>query len=388
MSPRSLLLFRVVILVVLGVSIGALAAMIVPVLPVILAGRVPLANLLYVVITASIVAAASAVTVALLIRCAAAPEGRALAMMLAALTFAAGAAEPLYMMRQAWNLPWLLDSLLDFTAPLAFVVALGSVLRFTTLFPQPLTAAQLRSERVLPRLRVLLLDGRRLWSWLFGIALVAEAGVLSAPALRRLAGGSGPGFPLHKLALIGLILLGLTICVANLRTGYRLSGEVGRRRIYWVLEGLLAGTVVLALASALKILQMAGMIEIASRIWYPLAALGSVLLIILFVAVAMFYAGALDPALAIRRTAATGLVGLAMVFIFAITQQLVQELLVAWLGMSDRAGGMATGGVVALSFEPVQRRLNGLVARWVANPGPAGGPLAAPRAAQGTAAHA
>jgi hypothetical protein len=79
----------------------------------------------------------------------------------------------------------------------------------------------------------------------------------------------------------------------------------------------------------------------------------------------MFYAGALDPLLAIRRTATAGLVGVAMVFIFAITQQLVHEYLVAMVGLSDRAGGMVTGGIVALSFEPVQRRLHTLVTRWL-----------------------
>ena len=50
-----------------------------------------------------------------------------------------------------------------------------------------------------------------------------------------------------------------------------------------------------------------------------------------------------------------GLVGTVMVFLFVGVEQLLEETLRAWVGFGDRAGGILTGGMVALSFEPVTR---------------------------------
>lgn len=361
MRQRSLFLFRLGVASVLLLSIGMLLPMLVPAVPYVLSGQAQLEPLMIMAVLLGIVAGATVLTTALLLRSASSPEGRALAMMLTAIAYAVGAMEMIHKIRQEWGLPWLVDALLDFTIPLALMIAVASLLRFTLLFPHPLTPAQLAEDRLLPGFRTKLLDSRFVWKWVIGIAVVAEGAVLATLAVRKHFDLAARGFPFHNLALTAILLVTLAICVANLRAGYRHSQAGGRRRIYWILEGLLAATVILVLASVLKLLQMVSGYHIDFTLWYPLAVLGGILVMIVFLGVAMFYAGALDPRLAIQRTATTGLVGVAMVLILAVAQEFAQELLVSILGLSDRMGGMVTGGVVALSFEPVQRRVSAFV---------------------------
>jgi hypothetical protein len=378
MSPRALVLFRLAALALLAGGVWGIAYMLSEFVPHVGTGQIHAEAWAFAAITTAIVAGATGLTLTLLARCARAPEGRVLALMLAALAFIAGGSEASYLLRQRHDFPWLLDTGIDFLTPLSFMVAAAALLRFTVLFPRPLRAEEISGEAIFPRARAWLMEGRRVWLLGVGIALVGEAGLLAAMWWRSRVENPPVVWPLHKLLLVGILLFFLTVCVANLRTGYRNASEAGRRRIYWILEGLLAGTVVLLLASAVKLTEMMGAFEIGLRIWYPLTFLASVLVIIVFVGIAMLYEGALDPALAIRRTAKTGAVALVMVAVFAVTQQLVQELLMSSFGLGDRAGGTVTGVIVALSLDPVQRRVNRVVAAFFDRSGIAARPAVNP----------
>ncbi len=371
MTTRSLLLFRLAVSLVLSIALFFQGFMLLRIWQQVQAldGQaftIPATAIGYLVLTTAIVLAGSALVAALLIRSACSAEGRALATFLTCFVYVTGSIDTIYTLRQEGGLPWYLDAVLNFSIPLSVAVALAAMLRFSALFPIRLEPEQIERQRLLPGIRVALLDPRLLWLSAIGLAVTAQTSLLVAMELRRhVQALNAFHFPIHQMLMVVLVIATLLITVANLRTAYRAADADGRRRVYWVLEGLLAGTVIVVFASMLKAAVLITGAAAWFEPWYPLSFFVALLVVIGFFAIAMFYVGALDPLLAIRRTAVTGMVGITMVFIFAVTQQMVHEYLVAWTGISDRVGGMVTGGIVALSFEPVQRRLSGLVSRWV-----------------------
>jgi hypothetical protein len=372
MSNRNLLLFRIAISGVLSCAIYFQGFMLHRVGKQLEEFRdhpvsIPAEVLGYLFVTTAIVLIGSSLVAALLIRSACTAEGRALATFLTCFIYVTGAIDTIYALRHEVGLAWYLDGALNFSIPLSVGIALAAILRFSALFPVGLRSEQVQAQRLLPGLRVTFLDSRLLWLTAVGVAVTAQTSLLAAMELRRQIPALTPfQFPLHQLLMILLVITTLLMAVANLRTSYHAADRDGRRRVYWVLEGLLVGTVLVVFASMLKAAGMIAGVATWFHVWYPLAFLLALLIVIVFLGIAMFYEGALDPRLALQRTAVTGLMGVAMVFIFAVTQQLVHEYLVAFSGISDRAGGMITGGIVALSFEPVQRRLNAAAGRWLA----------------------
>ncbi len=244
-----------------------------------------------------------------------------------------------------------------FVRDLAMVLATAALVRFTALFPRPLRPADL-GPGPLRAVRLAFLDERRVWR--AGIALgVAIPGAILL--VEHLVGRAAGRRLLPILVAVGLA--GLTLAVAYLRTPRPALDAADLRRRDWVLQGFVAATVVLLLASSVKVVQMLGGYAPGLPGWYIIALALGLDLLVVFLAVAMFYHGAFDPRLAIRRTAVAGLVGTLLVFVFVGVEQLLEETVQRWLGLGDRAGGILTGGVVALSFEPLKRRMDALVGR-------------------------
>jgi hypothetical protein len=324
-----------------------------------------------------IVLAAAGLAGALLWRSSTRPDARALAIFLALLAFV-GTGDAGYLLRHRVHLAPVLDRAVDLSFPFAVVGAIGALLRFSSLFPRPLTRGEILASGFAPRLRAWLASPGVRWSVVAGACLLAAGPDLMGSSLDRLVGRPVDVTPALRSLFVLLALIGLACVVENLRTAHRVADAEGRRRIHWVLEGVLAATVVLVIVSGLKLLQMATGYATPLRIWYPLAFMLALLLLVLALAFAMFFAGAVDPDLAIRRTAVAGIAGVVAIFVFAGVEQLVQEYLATRLGLSDHLGGVLTGGVVALTFDRVksgvERRLGHRHAGGVA-PEPAPDPL-------------
>lgn len=314
--------------------------------------------------------AAAVLALALLWRTSQREDSRALALFLALLAYAmAGDGSWLFGSRHHWS-PLLMQAM-DTGVPLAGIFAIAAFVRFSTLFPQPLAPPSGGAEGGLSRTRWWLLRPRSLWGSATAVAVVLVLVPQTAQAWADLAGRSFHTIQVVKPVVIGILLAAMALGVVNLRAGYRDADEEGRRRVFWIVEGFLAGTTLLLAASVLKALQMATGYTVGMAWWFALAVYASLLVVLACLAVAMFYAGALDPSLAIRRTAVIGMVGISMIFVFAGVEQVVQQLLGDWLGMSDRFGGMLTGGIVALTFDPVKTRAGALVERWLGRNGEA-----------------
>jgi NADH:ubiquinone oxidoreductase subunit K len=290
------------------------------------------------------------------------------------------------LLRLAGTPAWLARTV-DLSIPVCVVAGMAAMLRFSCTFPRPLTPAELaspgasRAARVLSALQRWSTNAagvRRAAVWLsVGAILVPQTVLIAASAL-----GDAHAIPsVLKYGLLGLLLGSMTVSAANLRAGYRVADVEGRRRIFWVLEGFLLATAIALLASALKVLQDMTGYAPAVPFWYGMAMMAAFTALLGCVAVAMFYAGALDPALAIRRTAVVGLVGVMTVILFATLEQALQGWLGQRLGLSDRAGGVLTGVAVGLTFEPLRARSSALVdrvlARWSGASAPESASLAA-----------
>lgn len=243
------------------------------------------------------------------------------------------------------------------------VAGLAALLRFSAIFPRPLEPGDVPVRGLAARVQRRLLDARGVWAaalLAFGLVALSAAAGHAASALW----GIAPAI-IGKFVLCAILAAAMSLAVLNLRVGYRRADAEGRRRIYWVVVGVFAATTLLLLASAVKVVQLATGFTVAVTAWFPFALVAAFLVMLGCLAIAMFYAGALDPALAMRRTAVFGLVGFAMIFVFTGMEQLVQAHLGDWLGLSDRLGGILTGGTAALTFEPIKRRTDALVGRLV-----------------------
>jgi hypothetical protein len=293
-------------------------------------------------------------------------DARALATFLALAAFVLAGDGVWHLMQLAGAPEWV-RSAADLSIPVCGLAGMAAMLRFSCTFPRPLSPAELahggsRAGRTLARARRWSADGaavRRAAAWSIGILLLLEGVRIGAEALGR----PLPELWVEKYAVLAMLLASMAVSAANLRAGYRVADAEGRRRIFWVLEGFLLATTIALVASALKLVQDATGYVAPVRFWYGLSMMAAFAALLACLAVAMFYAGAVDPALAIRRTAVAGLVGLAMVVLFATLEQALQGWLGERLGLSARAGGIVTGVGVGLAFEPLRTRTAALVER-------------------------
>jgi hypothetical protein len=301
--------------------------------------------------------AAVGLALALVWRSGARAETRALALLLATAFF------PAYMVAQA-GVPYPAVVVIQNAMQWVYI---GAFLRFAALFPQPLTLAALeasdraRAERKgrvakpVSRGRRLLLKPAAVWG---GAAVAAAITAMGAVA----------GQPLWYAALVPLLLWSLYRGVGLLRASYTVADPVGQRRILWVVQGLYSmvwlGVVMLgamgygavhgARAASAGIspsdIQIPYGVMMAANISQSL----SVLVMVVCLAFAIFFQGALDPRLALKRTTVYAMMAVSGALLFAVVENVASSFIADVLHLSEGFGAAIAGGVVALGFNPVR----------------------------------
>ncbi|HET7321741.1 MAG TPA: hypothetical protein VFI96_04530 [Longimicrobiaceae bacterium] len=290
-------------------------------------------------------------------------DARALALFLALLCYCA-TGDAGWVLRQRVEMPTVVNLVIDYSFGVANFAALAMLLRFSVLFPRPLAQSGIRAHGALRLAR----------GWLAAPSHLAAACALPAvlivvvplvlvPLLRGILGLQVEPSTIFKIILVAVVVFVLAAASMNLWTSFVTADPLGRRRVVWVLEGVLAAAVIIALATAFRLVEVVVRGTVAVTVWYLLAFFTALLVLVLCLAIAMFFTGAFDPRLAVRRTAVVGAVALVMIFLFAGAEQLMQDEISRWLGLSDHVGGVLTGGIVALSFEPVKKRVDRVVDR-------------------------
>lgn len=232
---------------------------------------------------------------------------------------------------EAWVAAGAPARLFDAALDLGFFMAMAATVAVSRSFPEPLP------------------DGR-----------VARAApwVLALLAWGATASGFAPLTPRVGMA----IALGVAAAALHGQLSmYRAADAGGRRRVLWLAQGMVAFTVVAALQVALVVLTKVTPLRIPVPGWEYWLRLAALVAGLGFLAVAVFYRGALDPGLVIRRTAVYGILGVGLVFLFTGVETLTSSWLTERLGLGESAGSWLAGSVVALivgSFhDAVRRRL-------------------------------
>ena len=225
--------------------------------------------------------------------------------------------------------------------------------RFTQLFPSPLRREDLLRlgprwlRRTLMPALAALLDPRLFWP--FAIAL--EAGLRLLPASPGLYGAH--------------VLLWVTMAATYLYGAYRRGSAEDRQRIFWILEGVVAFVAAQIVFMALWALGRSGMASLDLTIWAPwLWALTSWITLACF-ALAVFYYGALDSALVLRRTTVLSASGALAVLIFVAMETAIEQLLSGLIGVDSGVGALLGGIVAGLTFHPISVRIDRLVQQRV-----------------------
>jgi len=183
------------------------------------------------------------------------------------------------------------------------------------------------------------------------------------------------------------ILGGLTIIspflpllgAQGLTINYRSGSTEDRRRIGWIYLGPTIGLVV---ASVFFFLMLFGAVAFRGAQGEPARLFGIDMWRLVLVGTfdfvpfvigaflfgltfAMFYNGAVDPRLAIRRGAAIGFLGIVLSTLFVAFESLIQSQVVLHMGLSAQANAAAAGALAAIVLAPLRKRIEHGVGRAV-----------------------
>lgn len=251
--------------------------------------------------------------------------------------------------------------LYDTVFAFAGAFALSAFVHFTLLFPSRLASSDLApgKKREFGRsLQAKVIRRPALLWWgggVFGLLWlgygVAEAHTMLPP-------------PAGRAALLFLLLLfvaGAALGLSFLRVGYRKADPEDRRKILWIVEGyVLAFLVIVAFVIALGLAFATGsgaLATLALYLWFGGYSAAALALLLCFM-IAIFYSGAFDPALTLRRTAVYGVLAIALTFLFAGLESALSATMVERLGLPEAADTWIGGGLAALLFGPVRDKLD------------------------------
>jgi hypothetical protein len=81
------------------------------------------------------------------------------------------------------------------------------------------------------------------------------------------------------------------------------------------------------------------------------------LALVICISAAVFYAGAISPALVIRKTFIYGMTAALLLFTYAIVEAFLVNLLVDVTSISDRFASALLGTLFGLAFHPIKNRM-------------------------------
>lgn len=258
--------------------------------------------------------------------------------------------------RAPWALgePWLVPTL-----GIGIGLANAAGIRFTQLFPEPLIRADVAETWGPPWLRRTVLRplGVLLAPWfLWPMVVGLQATIVIVSA----------NFAVRMLFTAAISVMG----TVYLYSGFRRADEVGRQRIFWVLEGVAAILITNAALASLWMVHELGIVDLDVAVWAIWLDVVKGGAAVTCFALAIFYSGAFpDSGLVLRRTAVLSASGTVMVVIFISVETAISELLPALVGVESRFGTIMGGVVAALAFRPLSDFLDKRVRKWIGRDG-------------------
>jgi hypothetical protein len=294
--------------------------------------------------------ALSALVLALVWRAAHRPDARALAVFLAFLQMPGIVLEAAGLSREAYAI----------LASGLMYVAVAALLRFAALFPHPLTPGDLAGPGRVRAVQRFLVRPAAAWT---------AAGVLGVSAVAAGVTASALG-ALVPIGAFGLVMAGVSL----LRRSYQVAAPEERRKLLWVVQGFYTGAWVLGVGYAAgMILALRDGVVSADRgvqavsgatiLVMNLTTVLGMLVLLLALAFAVFYHGAIEPGMVIQKTTVYGILTVLGAATFGVVENIASEVVLQTAGLPQSWGGPLAGAFVAAAVTLLRPRVAGWVGR-------------------------
>jgi len=235
---------------------------------------------------------------------------------------------------------------------LLFFLASGLYIRSSQLFPRKLTATDIASSPTIwgksPPLRqaatFLLLPAA---AWI--ISATASAVILIVADVRVFV-------PIWMaITAIGLLYFYITLRGPDVES---------RHKVLWFFEAALAAALITMFAGAIDLALPHTIGPEARAVIQQIFSIASGLTMVICFAAAVFYAGAISPALIVRKTLVYGATVALLLFLFAVIEIYVAHSLIHALHVNDRFASAVLGAIFGLAFHPLKHRIEHFLKRF------------------------
>jgi len=231
---------------------------------------------------------------------------------------------------------------------------LGSALyiRSSQLFPRKLTAADIASSPTiwgksppLQKAAAFLLHPAAAWI----ISATACAVILIAADIRVFV-------PLWMaITAIGILFFYISL---------RGPDVEARHKVLWFFEAALAAAIITILAGATDLALPDSTTPGVRAVIQQIFSIVNGLTMVICFAAAVFYAGAISPALIVRKTLVWGATVGLLLFLAAVVEIYVAHTLIHALHVNDRFASAILGAIFGLAFHPLKHRIEHLLKRF------------------------
>lgn len=181
---------------------------------------------------------------------------------------------------------------------------------------------------------------------------------------------------------LGLILpmvvpiLPLVFAFYVTKTHARLGVADDRRAVEWIYWSVMLAAMLFGLSFVGAMAwALTGDIGGSLKGFFYTALLGPVLIalaLVVALAVSVFYRGAVDPSLMVRRTALYSVLGVLLTALFIAMEGVVSSQVITRVGLPSESGAVMAGTAVALAFGPARNRVESHVVAWMERLRPVG----------------
>jgi hypothetical protein len=237
-------------------------------------------------------------------------------------------------------------------ATITFILGAAFYIRAAQLFPRTLTPDDIASNptiwgRIKPLRLVLIffLHAPAVWVFVTGAVLLAVF-------------AGNPHFG-EAIRLV-IVLMGLVYFYVT----YRVSDVQTRRKVLWFFEAALATLVIGLVAEGVNaVLHGTGSptLRVVLSVFINSA---KCLAQVICISAAVFYAGAISPALVIRKTFIYGATAALLLFTYATLEAFLVNFLVDVAGIGDRFASALLGTLFGLAFHPIKNRMEHALRRY------------------------
>jgi len=240
----------------------------------------------------------------------------------------------------------------QFVQLLLFLLSAAFYIRSTQLFPRELTTADIESSPTiwgrsepLKKLAILLLHPPAAW----GIAATAAAVMLTTQSIHVF-------YPVWMaITATGLLYFYIT---------FRGPDVEARNKVLWFFEAVLAAVVITIVAGALSLALPKSMSPTALAVLQLILTIVNSLAMVTCFAMAVFYAGAVSPALIVRKTLVYGATVALLLFVFAVIEIYLAHSVIHALHVDDRFASAVLGAIFGLAFHPLKQRIEHFMKRF------------------------